>query len=292
VPRLISAGDEAVRRFDDAGAVNLYQRAMAAARRSLHMGDASGDPTARLRDALTAAIKLADALRVTGDAGLARGVLDEASLLCDGSHRALEAQLKRAQAHLASGGGESPRALGLLREAIGIAMASGSLELVASLYLDVATVHAQRGDAAESERELQEGIDFVTMGEGIQARSGPRSLWRLATRLAEQLYAAGRRRESVVAATCALRHAMRVHSTAGRARANSLLAKLYEAGGDDEAAARHRAAAVEELRLLGDRRSTAELIFESANTGQFRIPLDSLEEARALAAEIAGDESA
>jgi tetratricopeptide (TPR) repeat protein len=286
VTRLIAAGDEAVRRFDDHGAVAFYQRAMACARRGLHIGDQSGEPSGRLRDALTAAIKLADTLRLVGNLALARGVIDEARFLCDGTSRALEAQLRRVQGYVLQAAGDSERALAALREAIGIAMTAGSLELVAALYLDVATVHGKKGDTGEAARELQEGIDFVTMGEGVKARSGPRSLWRMACRLAELQTGQGRRGDAIATATCALRHAMRVHSTAGRGRANGLLARLHEAEGDLKLAARHRAAAVEEMRTLGDRRSTSELLFESANTGQFRIGLDSVEEARALAAEV------
>jgi serine/threonine-protein kinase len=286
VVRLLTAGDEAVRRFDDHGAAVLYQRALACARHTLHAGDASSEPAARLRDLLTAAIKLADALRLTGNHVLARGVLDEAALLCDGTHKALESQLKRAQAHLALAVGEPARALAPIRDAIGLAMKTGSLDLIAAMYLDVSTIQGKRGDNAEAMRELQEGIDFVTVGEGVAARSGPRSLWRLALRLAELQQAAGRRKDACATATHALRHAMRAHSAVGRGRANTMLAQLHELLGDNEAAARHRAAAVEEMRRLGDRRTTAELLFESAGASQFRIGLDSLEEARALAEEI------
>ncbi len=286
VVRLLAAGDEAVLRLDDPGAATMYQRALASARRGLHAGDATGEPSGRLRDVLTAAIKLADTLRINGDYVLARGVLEEASLHADGTHRALEAQLKRAQAHLLLATGDASRALVPVREAIGLAMTTGSLELIAALYLDVATVHMRSGNTEEAARELQEGIDFVTMGEGVKAKSGPRSLWRMAVKLAELLQATGKRRDGLVAATHALRHAMRAHTAVGRGRCNTLLAKLYEHEGDLKAAARHRAAAVEEMRLLGDRRATAELLFESASTGQFRIQIESLEEARTLAAEI------
>lgn len=286
VVRLLAAGDEAERRLDDAGAAKMYQRALACARRGLGSGDGSGEPTDRMRDMLTAAIKLAEALRLCGDFTLARGVLEEAGLLCDGSHRALEAQLKRAQAHLALAVGAPDRALAPIREAIGLAMTTGSLELLAALYLDVATVHARRSDPEEAARELLEGIDFVTVGEGVKARSGPRSLWRMAARLAELQLATGRRREAVVIAQHALRHALRAHSAVGRGRVNSLLAQLYEQDGDLLSAERHRAAAIEEMRLLGDRRTTAELLMAAAATGQLRVNFEGLEEAQLLAAEV------
>jgi tetratricopeptide (TPR) repeat protein len=289
VVRLLAAGDEAERHFDDHGAATMYQRALACARRALGHGDSQHEPADRLRDMLTAAIKLAEALRLCGNFTLARGVLDEASLLCDGSHRALEAQLKRAQAHLAVAVGAPERALAPVREAIGLAMTTGSLELLAALYLDAATVHARRGEPAEAARELLEGIDFVTVGEGVKARSGPRSLWRMAVRLAELQLAAGQRREAIVVAQHALRHALRAHSAVGRGRVNTLLASLYEAEGDLAAAERHRSAAIEEMRLLGDRRTTAELLMAAANTGQMRVNFDGLEEAQVLAAEIGWD---
>jgi Tfp pilus assembly protein PilF len=260
----------------------MYRRALAAARRAL----TTGEPSGRLRDLLTAAVKLADALRVTGDFTLARGVLDEALLSCDGTQRPLEAQLWRAQAHLQLSLGDADRAVPPMREAIGLAMQSGSLELTATLYLDAATVQTRRGDPGEAIRELQEGIDFITMGEGVKARSGPTSLWRMAARMAELQHGAGRRRDALVTATHALRHAMRAASSVGRGRCHALLAHLYDQERDREAAQRHREAAVEEMRLLGDRRATAELLLATVNTGQFRIHVDDLAEAKQLAAEI------
>jgi serine/threonine-protein kinase len=263
VVRLLAAGDEAERRFDDVGAAAMFQRALSSARRGLHGQDgAAGDPADRMRDMLTAAIKLAEALRQSGNFTLARGVLDEAGMLCDGTHRALEAQLKRAQAHLALAMGAPHRALAPIREAIGLAMTTGSLELLAALYLDVATVHARDGEPDEAARELLEGIDFVTVGEGVAARSGPRSLWRMAVRVAELQATAGRRREAIATAQLALRHAMRAHAALGRGRANALLAQLYEQDGDAMAA---------------------------AATGQMRVQLDGLEDAKLLAAGIDWD---
>jgi tetratricopeptide (TPR) repeat protein len=273
VPLLGAAGDEAVRGFDDHGAAVMYRRALEAARRAL----AVDDDDARLADYLGASVKLADALRALGELAPARGVIDEGLARCDGAHRAHEAQLLRAQAHVTQAQGALDKAMATLRQAVGVAMATGNLELVAALYLDLATLHARRGDKAEARRELEEGIDVVTLGEGLPASGGPRVLWRMGARLAELLHGQGQRREAITAGLHALRHADRVEAALGRARVNSLLGFFHEQSGDLVAATRYRQAATDELRRLGDRRSTHELLASRQHTGQFRIDLDDLD---------------
>jgi serine/threonine-protein kinase len=273
VPHLLAAGDEAIRGFDDHGAAVWYRRALDAARRG--MGGLDDD--LGLADVLTASVKLADALRTTGELVLARGIIEEALARSDGRTKMLEAQLRRALGHVALAQGMPERAFASLRCAVGVAMGASNLELVAALYLDLATVHARGGHPAEALRELQEGIDVVTLGEGVAAKEGPRALWRMSARLGELLHATGRRREALLTTTHALRHAQRVGAALGRARVNTLLAFMYEQERDLPAATRHRQAAVDELRRMGDRRTTHDMLAARAATGQFQIELDGLD---------------
>lgn len=175
-----------------------------------------------------------------------------------------------------------------LREATGLAIQLGAPDLVAELYLDIAAAHLRLGAREEAAREIEEGIGIVTLGEGLAAEGGPSSLWRLAARLAELYRSSGRRRDALVAASHARRHATRARSALGRGRTHALLANLHEQERDLAAAARHRDAAVEEMRRLGDRRTTAELLLagSSPTAGLMRIHLDAAREAHLLADEI------
>ncbi|MBL8621105.1 MAG: hypothetical protein JNK64_07360 [Myxococcales bacterium] len=86
----------------------------------------------------------------------------------------------------------------------------------------------------------------------------------------------------------ALAQAQRAGSAAGSARARALLATAYEKLGNHILAERHRRGAVEEMRKLGDRRGTAELLLYGASPGRtlMKIAPEVLKEARELAREV------
>jgi hypothetical protein len=67
-----------------------------------------------------------------------------------------------------------------------------------------------------------------------------------------------------------------------------LLATLYEKAGHAQKAERYRQAAIEEMRRLGDRRGTAELLLAGGDPTRrlLRITPASLREARELADEV------
>ena len=79
-----------------------------------------------------------------------------------------------------------------------------------------------------------------------------------------------------------------MHSRLGTARVQATLASLYESDGNAVKAERYRQAAVDEMRRLGDRRGTAELLLAGAGPTRrlLRITPASLREARELAAEV------
>lgn len=282
-PLLSHGGDDAAHELDELGARRLFQRALGAARQVLLSDD---DPTKRAQF-VTVAVKLAESLRVSGELGLARGLIEEVQYHCAES-RALRAQLLRASAHLQGSKGEVSEALKSLREAIGLSIISGQRDLLCELYLDVATTQLREGQVAAATSELEEGIDLVTAGEGGSGSEGPPSLWRLLLRLA-QLYALdGKRPEAVRAGQHALRHATRVGARVGAARIQAMLAGQLEEIGDTERARELRRAAVEEMRRLGDRRATAELLLDGARPTKTYAPIgpSSLREAQELAEEI------
>jgi serine/threonine protein kinase/tetratricopeptide (TPR) repeat protein len=279
---LSHGGDDASHELDEVGARRLFQRALGAAR---HLMLSDDDPGKRAKF-VAVAVKLAESLRVSGELGLAKGLLEEVQYHC--AERALKAQILRATAHLQGSEGDLLEALKSLREAIGLSIISGQRDLLCDLYLDVATTQLREGMVAAATAELEEGIDLVTAGEGGAGADGPPSLWRLLLRLA-QLYALdGKRPEAVRAGGHALRHATRVGARVGAARIQSMLATQLEAMGDTERAIELRRAAVEEMRRLGDRRATAELLLDGARPTKTYAPIapSSLREAQELAEEI------
>jgi tetratricopeptide (TPR) repeat protein len=254
-PMLTQAGDLAARQLDDEAAARLYQRALVAVRVLVQRGD--GDDST-MRDFVELSVKLAEALRARGEAGLARGVLAEARAWADSP--GLDAQLDRGTAALLLAEDELDIATATLRRAIGKAIATGATALAIDVYVDLAGVLARMGEPEAANRELGECIDVVTLGEGPAATSGPPNLWEVFKRKALLLSSLGDQGGALQMAEAALGHASRVRSRLGRARSQALVAQLCESVGRRAEAERHRAAAVEEMRKLGDRRSTADLL--------------------------------
>ena len=287
---LARAGDLAVHQHDDAGASFYYQRALTAARQSVYAGD---DDETSVRRFIVLAIKLADSLRVGGEIALARGVLAEARPWCDGD-AALDSQLTRALAHLSLTEGDHGGGAVILRKAIGGAISAGDGELIADLYLDLSSVLMRTGDADGARRELSECLDLVTFGEGAGARSGPDSLWRVIMRLAQISDGAGDVVDACGLGEHALVHARRAHSRLGSARVQSFLASVCDRAGQTAKAERYRQAAVDEMRKLGDRRGTAELLLAATSPTRTlpRVSPTLLGEARDLAREVGWNEGA
>jgi hypothetical protein len=283
------AGDRAAHYLDDEGACALYQRALVAARSVLYSGDEEQD-TQRYT---LLSVKLADALCASGQLGLARGVLDETRPWAAGMPR-LEAMLARAGAHLSIGDEDLSGATDQVRKAIGHAIASGDGTLIADLYLDLAAILTRGGDADSARRELEEGVDLVTLGEGMTATGGPPELWRMLSRLSQLASGAGDHARAVFIGEHALTHARRVASRLGSARIQVMLAAECEKLGQPEQASLYREAAIEELRALGDRRTTAELILSvvAPTRTLLRVTAPRLHEARTLAAEVGWTEGA
>jgi tetratricopeptide (TPR) repeat protein len=284
VTLLMRAGDDAVHQLDDTGAIALYQRALSAARQLMLAGDDDGTSGIRF---VTLSVKLADALRVSGQTTLARGLVEEAKWHSRGEPR-LEAQLLQASGHLYACEHKHDLAIDCLHRGIGLAIQAGDMELLSELYLDLSSMYMGKNDPDRAITELREGLDLVTMGEGAEAQDGPKILWRLLLRMA-QLHSSGHRlAQAVQIAERALVHARRIRSRIGSARVQTLLASYYEQMGDLRLADKYRQAAVGEMRRLGDRRGTAELLLSGVIPTRtlMRINPANLREARELADEV------
>jgi hypothetical protein len=249
------AGDRASQQLDDVGASQLYQRALRAVRAAVSVGD---DDDHSPTDFVHLSVKLAEALRARGEVGLARGVVAEARSWANAP--GLEANLDRAHGMILAAEDDHEAAAVYLRRGIGRAIASGDMTLVCDLYIDLANVLTRTGQADAARRELIECLELVTLGEGIGATFGPENLWVVLKRKAQIVGSLGEHERALRLAEAALHHAVRVKSRLGKARIQSLLADLCERLGQGGRAERYRRAAVEEMRRLGDRRATAELL--------------------------------
>ncbi len=281
---LALGGDEAVRHLDDAGACRLYNRALGCARSLMLLAGDDGDARRRF---VEISIKLGDALRIGGQLGLARGLLEEARTHAYGEPL-LEAQLLRACGHLYMSENDIDAAIALLRDGIGLGITTGNTELLAELYLDLSTMYLRNGEPVGAATELEEAVNLLTVGEGPRATGAPASMWHILLRLAHLYSSLDRMQDAIRTGEDALAQARSHHTAVGSARALALLAELYEAKKDFGKAAQYRERAVDEMRRLGDRRGTAELLLAGAapTRSLVRIKPHSLREARDLAQEI------
>ena len=284
---LMHAGDEATHQLDDSGATALYQRAQAAARKLMLQNN---ELEHRILF-VSLSVKLAEALRTSGEIALARGVVEEAKGYCDGA-QTLNGQLLRASAHLSITEGKIDRAINTMRRAIGLLITEGEMELLADFYLDLASMYERNDDIPSAIAELVEGTDLVTLGEGENATTGPESLWRMLHRQARLQGAMNQNQRALQLAESALIHARRVRSRIGSAKVQTLLASHYEKLGNEDLAKQYRDAAVNEMRKLGDRRGTAELLLSGLTPTRtlWRINPAYLQEARELADEVGWSE--
>jgi hypothetical protein len=203
-------------------------------------------------------VRLADVLRTRGETALARGILAEAR---DWSSRPLlVAMIDRASAAIALSEGDVDGAITALRRGVGRAIGSGDMNLVCELYLDLSQALLRHGDTDTANRELVECIDLATLGEGFTATDGPQAFWRVLRAQAQMVDAGGDSYRALRLAEAALFHAQRVRSRLGAARVQQLLATLCDKAGLGNKAERYRQAAINEMRSLGDRRATAELL--------------------------------
>lgn len=280
---LMRAGDDAAHQLDDLGATLIYHRALEAARKLML---AEGDGENRTRFVILS-VKLADALRVRGDAILARGLIEEARSYSDGNRR-LDAQLLQASAHLSLVEHKHNVAIDTLHRAIGLLIPVGEMELLAELYLDLSSIHMELDDLGTAIEQLGEGLDLITLGEGKSTAHGPEILWRLLLRLAQLHGMAGQTDKALDLAQGALIHARRVRSRIGSARVQTMLATYYAQLGNLGLALQYRQAAVNEMRRLGDRRGTAELILAGRVPTRTLLRINPAErrEARELADEV------
>jgi len=151
-----------------------------------------------------------------------------------------------------------------LRHAIGLAFRAGDRELLCDAYIELATAHTREGHVPLAVAELQEGVDVLTFGEGLRSGLGPPRLLLLGLRLAELHLRRGACFLARRTAEDALERARRAGAPVREGRLHALLASILDEEGDLWGALEHRTEALEKLRAIGDRWSTAELLVAHA----------------------------
>ncbi|MDQ3365706.1 MAG: protein kinase [Myxococcota bacterium] len=274
------AGDHAAEQLDEVGAGEFYHRALVAVRQAVQSGDDDGTAEGQF---VALSVRLADVLRTRGESSLARGVLAEARDW-SGSPM-LVAMIDRASASIALSEGDADGAIAALRRGVGRAISTGDMNLVCELYLDLATALMRAGDADTALHELVECIDLATLGEGFTAIDGPEPFWRILRQQAQMVDNSGDAYKALRLAEAALFHAQRVRSRLGAARVQQLLAQLCDKAGLGGKAERYRLAAINEMRSLGDRRATAELLLNDT-PAKSAVIVNRMEDAMQLTKEI------
>jgi serine/threonine-protein kinase len=274
---LVSAGEWAEGRLDDADAALYYRRALQVARWELLRDEA--DP-----QLLELALRVATTLRFSGNPIAAEMILKEA-LAAAADQPALRARLLRCLAWLHHGRGERSEAVVQMRTALRFAIFAGDRDLLTDSYTDLGRLLCAQGATHLATEELDEGILMVTSGDGPTTRDAPAGFWRLVLQLAETQLDEGAVEASLKNATAALDQALRSHDRLGEARCHFHLARCLGALRSRAEADRHTASAFESFRLLGDRRSAAECLLEQAGYGAGK-DLQRLSQAMAFAQQV------
>jgi tetratricopeptide (TPR) repeat protein len=251
IEAFVAAGDDAVRRFDDPRAAGLYHKAITLARLKGVAGRVVG-----------LSLRLADVLRYMGQLSLAMGCLDEAERFEQGESQ--QAGIARGRGRILLMQGKALEAAAMFKKAIGAALRSGDRDFLCETYIDLANALGGMGNVGEAAAELSEGVDTITLGDGLARAEGPERLWVLGLRLASMLLRAKDLGGAKQTAKDAIAQAERVGSATGLGRLHAMLASVLEAMGDTHSALVHQAQALDQLRKLGDRRSTAELLLACA----------------------------
>ena len=275
------AGDLSSEQLDDSGAGGFYYRALVAVRQTVQSGDDDGTAEGQF---VALSVKLAEVLRTRGETALARGILAEARDWS--SAPMLLASVDRASAAIALSEGDIEGAISTLRRGVGRAISTGDMSLVCELYLDLSTALLRAGDVETANRELVECIDLATLGEGFTAIDGPEPFWRILRAQAQMIDTAHDTYRALRLAEAALFHAQRVRSRLGAARVQQLLAQLCDKAGLGGKAERYRQQAINEMRTLGDRRATAELLLNDTPSRSAVIIPKQLGDAMQLTKEI------
>ncbi|TPV94202.1 MAG: hypothetical protein B7733_16380 [Myxococcales bacterium FL481] len=253
VDALRLAAEQAVRLFDDRKALGLYRTAL----RFLDGLDRERRPVAdaQLRAALAQLLGAThvDHDRVNAAKNLATETHDNRTKAI--ARRSLGRALLRA--------GKHREAIEAFHSALSPLISEGDQAAILAVYAELGRGYGLAGAYDEGVRELVEGLDMCTMGEGPRAAT-KLSLWRYMLRLCQLLRDAKRLREARTWCEHALYQAERLDDDLGRLRCHTEMAWVLRDLSQVTLAETHLARALEHARYFGDRLTTAEILLERA----------------------------
>jgi eukaryotic-like serine/threonine-protein kinase len=177
-------------------------------------------------------------------------------------------------------------ALEALHKALGPAMQADDRATMMQICKELAKIHAAKGDRKAAIRELREGLDMFTLGEGPRTTADLR-LWRYLLRVCEMYRAEDELQESRTWCEHALYQAERSGDHLGLMRCHGQMAWVLRDLDQLALAEQHLARALNEARHFGDRLTTTELLMERARAraarGRLAEALRYAEEALRLA---------
>jgi serine/threonine protein kinase/tetratricopeptide (TPR) repeat protein len=177
-------------------------------------------------------------------------------------------------------------ALEALHKALGPAMQADDRATMMQICKELAKVHAAKGDRKQAIRELREGLDMFTLGEGPRTTADLR-LWRYLLRVCEMYRAEDELAESRTWCEHALYQAERTADQLGLMRCHGQMAWVLRDLDQLALAEQHLARALTHARHFGDRLTTTELLMERARAraarGRLAEALRYAEEALRLA---------
>jgi serine/threonine-protein kinase len=262
---LDAAADDASASFDDRKAGSLLRAALRAAASEADVAPPGREArlTARLADTIRFTRSKDDAVSLT------RSALDQSR------DPLAQATLQQALGRALLSAGQPSQAVESFQRALGPLIGQGRPGAILELYADLAAAYTAVGDADRAARELAEGLDMCTFGDGPRA-AVDFPLWRYLLTTAQHLRRRQQLREARTWVEHALYQAERRSDQLGLLRAHSEMAWILREAGQATLAEQHLSRALEHARYFGDRLTTAEILLER---GRVRAARGQIEDA-------------
>lgn len=253
---LVEAAQQATQSFDDRKAVSLYRAALRSLRALTATTKRDGKVDARESEITC---RLAEVLRFTNAHRSAIEAADKA--LASGRANGHDPHLQRVLARALQAAGEPRKAVDAFTRALGPLIALGEPGAILDLYAELGKAYLDAGEKERALREVQEGLDMCTLGEGPRAQIDV-SLWRYLVSVSDIHRSLGQARDALTWAEHALFQAERTEDPLGLLRAHSQMAWILRELNQPMLAEQHLARALDHSRHFGDRLTTAEILLE------------------------------
>jgi serine/threonine-protein kinase len=260
IDQLLHAGRRALDYCDASGAIGFLRRSVDIARWKLLI--AEDDPLY-----IELNYRLGEAMYAAGDYRGAQVVLRYAESY-SGANPRLASQIKRLLAKVLVAHGKPVKGVDTLRQAVGDAILGGDADVLAEMYLELGELLVHSNDTPQALKELVEGLDLVTAGQGPSCQDGPKLLWKMLARMAEYKgrleHTAEGLERAVSLAEAALKAAHNIKSAVGVATSHMLLADLLHRVAKPKDAQKNIQAAMDAASDIGDRKLVAACALKAA----------------------------